>query len=33
MDNEALLLSIEDLLERKLQIHLEPIKKDIIRKM
>lgn len=29
MDNEALLLSIEDLLERKLQIHLEPIKKDI----
>lgn len=29
MDNEELLLSIENMLERKLQIHLEPIKKDI----
>lgn len=29
MDNKALLLSIEDLLERKFQMHLEPIKKDI----
>ena len=29
MDHEELLLSIENMLERKLQIHLEPIKKDI----
>lgn len=29
MDNEALLLSIGDILERKFQIHLEPIKKDM----
>lgn len=29
MDHEELLLSIENMLERKLQVHLEPIKKDI----
>ncbi len=29
MDHEELLLSIENMLERKLQMHLDPIKKDI----